>query len=72
MLTTVNMIERHLYDRLRSTRISTLIMNKIFIRVLKIMTMQTITEMLWICSSSCTNCMFHFLQEVDAKRRVTK
>ena len=49
-----------LYDHLISTRISTLIMNKIFMGALKIMTKMAM-DMIWIYYSSCTNCMFHIL-----------
>jgi hypothetical protein len=30
-----------------------------------------VTTMMWICQSSCTKCMFHFLYEVVAKLKVS-
>ena len=48
-----------------STRIFTLIMNKMFIRVLETMRKVTTTSLIWICQPSRTNRVFHILGEVD-------
>ena len=56
-----------MYDHLMSTRIFTLIMNKIFNWVLE-MKRQTVLGSNKICSSSCTNYMSHILHDVDIER----
>lgn len=57
---TVNIIGGDLYDYFISTRIFTLIINKIIIRALSTRRKMA-TGMNWICYSSRTNCSFHIL-----------
>jgi hypothetical protein len=63
-----------LCDHLMSTRIFTLIMNKIFIRVLTIMK-QMATDMIGFANHlaiTCCDCVFHILREVDAEGKVSE
>jgi len=57
----------NLYDHLMSTQILTFLMNKIFIWALSTMKKMA-TGTLWICQSSCTNFVFHSLQDVGVER----
>ena len=50
---------RDLYGDLMSTRIFSLVMNKIFVLAPKI-TRQSDTGTTWICESSCTKCVFPY------------
>ena len=60
---------RDIYDHLMSLRMFTLTLNKIFIWAPNIMR-QMAMGMIWICESSCRNCMLHILWEVDAENSI--